>query len=226
MLRDSQPTYQLPQPNDLTVAANYEVEQILLFIDNHILGFPLYYSQNNDSVNENWITNLLVRHFNLSNHENGGYLPYEFSKNPPQADSTKETDIGVYINTRNSKVIPIIEFEAKRFSESSNNQEYVYGVRGGIERFKKGEHAGHLKICGMFAYVQSRTIDEWFSKVNGWLINLSQTNTDELIDWMEDEQLSKVSLFQSVEKFTSCHRRKVSNDTISLYHYFVDLTTS
>ncbi len=71
MLRDSQPIYQLPQPSDLTVAANHEVEQILLFIDNHISGFPLYYSQNNDSVNENWITNLLVRHFNLSNHENG-----------------------------------------------------------------------------------------------------------------------------------------------------------
>ncbi len=153
-------------------------------------------------------------------------MPYEFSKNPPQADSTKETDIGVYINTRNSKAIPIIEFEAKRFSESSNNQEYVYGVRGGIERFKKGEHSGHFKVCGMFAYVQSRTIEEWFSKVNGWLINLSQTNTDEQIDWMEDEQLSKVSLFQSVEKFTSCHRRKVSNDSISLCHYFIDLTTS
>lgn len=226
MLRDNQPAYQLPQPSDLTVAANHEVEQILLFIDNHISGFPLYYSQNKDSVNENWITNLLVRHFNLSNHENGGYLPYEFSKNPPQIDSTKETDMGVYINTRNSKAIPIIEFEAKRFSESSNNQEYVYGVRGGIERFKKGEHSGHLKVCGMFAYVQSRTIEEWFSKVNGWLINLSQTNTNELIDWMEDEQLSKVSLFQSVEKFTSFHRRKVSNDTISLMHYFIDLTTS
>jgi len=226
MLRDSQLTYQLPRPSDLTATSNHEVEQILLFIDNHISGFPSYYSHNKDSVKENWISNLLVRHFNLCNLENGGYLPYEFSKNPPQADSTKETDIGVYINTRDSKAISIIEFEAKRFYKSSNNQEYVYGTRGGIERFKKGEHSGHLKVCGMFAYVQSRTIEEWFSKVNGWLISLSRNNTNELIEWMEDEQLSKVSLFKSVEKFTSCHRRKASNDTISIWHYFIDLTTS
>lgn len=224
MLRDSQPTYQLPQPSDLSVADNHEVEQILLFIDNHISDFPLYYNQNKDSDKENWISNLVVRHLNLCNYETGGYLPYEFSKNPPQANSTKETDIGVYINTRNSKAIPVIEFEAKRFSESSNNQEYVYGERGGIERFKKGEHSAHLKVCGMFAYVQSRTIEEWFSKVNGWLINLSRNNTNDLIDWMENEQLFKVSLFKSVEKFTSCHRRKASNDTISLWHYFIDLT--
>ena len=174
MFKDSLPSYQLPQPNDLSVPPKHEVEQIVSFIDNHIADFPHYYNQNKDSVRENWISNLLVRHFNLCNCENGGDLPYEFSKNPPQASSTRETDIGVYINTRNSKVIPIMEFEAKRFSETSNNQEYVYGERGGIERFKKGEHSKHLKECGMFAYVQSRTIEEWFSKVNGWVIYQSQ----------------------------------------------------
>ncbi len=200
------------------------MDQILLFIDNHISEFLPYYRQNNKSEKENWISNLLILHFNFCNNESGGYLPYQFSKNPPQADSTKETDIGVYVNTRNSIAIPIIEFEAKRFSESSNNQEYVYGVRGGIERFKKGEHSGHLKVCGMFAYVQSRTIEEWFSKVNEWLIDQSQNNTNDLISWIEDEQLSKVSVFESVEKFTSCHRRKTSNDTISIWHYFIDLS--
>ena len=108
MFKDSLPSYQLPQPNDLSVPPKHEVEQIVSFIDNHIADFPHYYNQNKDSVRENWISNLLVRHFNLCNCENGGYLPYEFSKNPPQASSTRETDIGVYINTRNSKVIPII----------------------------------------------------------------------------------------------------------------------
>lgn len=224
MFKDSLPSYQLPQPYDLSVPPKHEVEQIVSFIDNHIADFPHYYNQNKDSVRENWISNLLVRHFNLCNCENGGYLPYEFSKNPPQASSTRETDIGVYINTRNSKVIPIMEFEAKRFSETSNNQEYVYGERGGIERFKKGEHSKHLKECGMFAYVQSRTIEEWFSKVNGWVIYQSQNSINESIDWTEDEQLAKVSLLGSVEKFASCHKRNISNDTIFLWHYFIDLT--
>jgi len=226
MLRDSQPTYQLPQPSDLTLTEHHEVDHILLFIDNHISQFPLYYRQNNDSVKENWISNLLVRHFNLCNYENGGYLPYEFSKNPPQIKSTKETDIGVYINTRSSKPFPIIEFEAKRLSESCNNQEYVYGERGGIERFKKGHHSAYLKVCGMFAYIQSRTIEEWFSKVNDWLIYMAHNDTnDDLIDWLDSEQLSKVAFFPNVEKCSSCHRRKVLNNNIFLWHYFIDLTS-
>ncbi len=46
-----------------------------------------------------------------------------------------------------------MEFEAKRFSETSNNQEYVYGERGGIERFKKeniqsiSKSAECLRMC-------------------------------------------------------------------------------
>ena len=181
MFKDSLPSYQLPQPNDLSVPPKHEVEQIVSFIDNHIADFPHYYNQNKDSVRENWISNLLVRHFNLCNCENGGYLPYEFSKTPPQASSTRE-------------------------------------------RFKKGEHSKHLKECGMFAYVQSRTIEEWFSKVNGWVIYQSQNSINESIDWTEDEQLAKVSLLGSVEKFASCHKRNISNDTIFLWHYFIDLT--
>ena len=77
MFKDSLPSYQLPQPNDLSVPPKHEVEQIVSFIDNHIADFPHYYNQNKDSVRENWISNLLVRHFNLCNCENGGYLPYE-----------------------------------------------------------------------------------------------------------------------------------------------------
>src|SRR5690606_28987554 len=143
----------------------------------------------------------------------------EFSKNPPQVASNKETDIGVYINTRNSKPIPIIEFEAKRFSETSSNEQYVYGDRGGIERFKRGHHSSHLKVCGMFAYVQSRTIEEWFSKVNCWLTNKFNKNTDSSIDWLAAEQLSRYASFSSVEKYTSSHTRKTLKDSISLWHY-------
>jgi len=225
MLRDSLPSYQLPKLNDLSVPNNHEIEQILLFVDKHISGFPDYYQKNNESAMENWISNLLVRHFNLCNNETGGYLPYEFSKNPPQAQSNKETDIGVYINTRNSKPIPIIEFEAKRFSDSSSNEQYVYGDRGGIERFKRSQHSSHLKVCGMFGYVQSRTAKYWFTKVNGWLTSKSTKNTDSTIDWLKDEQLLKYASLSLVEKYSSSHTRKLLNDNIFLWHYFIDLTS-
>ena len=53
MFKDSLPSYQLPQPNDLSVPPKHEVEQIVSFIDNHIADFPHYYNQNKDSVREN-----------------------------------------------------------------------------------------------------------------------------------------------------------------------------
>lgn len=224
MLKDSLPSYQLPHMNDLHIAPNFEVDEILGFIDSNISSFYLYYQNNKDSVLENWISILLVRHLQLCNREHGGFLPYEFHKNPPQSISAKETDIGVYVNTRNAKPIPIIEFEAKRFSESSNNKEYVCGERGGIERFKRGHHSSHLSICGMFGYVQSRTTQEWISKVNVWIDELSKNNTDQTIDWADKKELlAKSSSFPKVEKLSSRHTRKYANDKIVLWHYIIEL---
>ena len=223
MLKDSSLSNRLPQYSDLSVPENYEVEQVMSFVDKHILEFPAYYKKHKYSEMENWISNLLIRHFNLSNDEAGGFLPYEFSKNPPQTDSNKETDIGVYIDTRDAKPIPLIEFEAKRFSETSNNEQYVYGNRGGIERFKRGHHSSHLKICGMFAYVQSRTIEEWFTKVNGWITKKSDNNIDDSIEWFENELLIKKDSYNLVEKYLSYHHRKKLKDNIFLWHYFIDL---
>lgn len=226
MLRDSLPPYQLPKPNDLSVPNNHEVEQILLFVDSYISKFPAYYKTIKDSDRENRISDFLVNHFQLCKVENDeDYFPYDFRKNPTQASSGKETDIGVFVLTRGRKPSPLIEFEAKRFSESSSNEQYVYGDRGGIERFKRGNHSSHLKVCGMFAYVQSRTIEEWFTKVNGWLTNQFNTNKDNSIDWLETEQLSQYASFSSVEKYSSNHTRKTLQDSISLWHYFIDLTS-
>lgn len=225
MLRDSLPPYQLPKPNDLSVPNNHEVEQILLFVDSYISKFPAYYKTIKDSDRENRISDFLVSHFQLCKVENDeDYFPYDFRKNPTQASSGKETDIGVFVLTRSRKPSPLIEFEAKRFSESSSNEQYVYGDRGGIERFKRGDHSSHLKVCGMFAYVQSRTIGDWFSKVNGWLTNQFNTNKDSSIDWLQTEQLSQYESFSFVEKYTSSHSRKTLKDSISLWHYFIDLT--
>ena len=225
MLRDIQLTYNLPHSTDLSVKPNHEVEVILGFIDENITSFPTYYKANNDSTKENWISNLLVRHLNLCNNEQGGFLPFEFSKNPPQEHSGKETDIGVYAQTRQSKPVTIIEFEAKRFSETSNNKEYVCGARGGMERFKRGEHGSHLSICGMFAYVQSRTSDEWIQKVNSWISELAQSKSDPEIEWNSpDEKLSHVSqLPPNVDLHKSTNKRNVPLNSIEIYHYFINL---
>jgi hypothetical protein len=224
MLRDSLPTYQTPRDNDLSVAPNFEVDLILSFIDKYVPGFPSYYLSSKDSEKENRISDILVHHFELCKNESGGFFPFRFSKNPTQAQSDKETDIGVFVMTRNQTPNPIIEFEAKRFSESSNNKEYVCGLRGGIERFKRGHHSSHLKVCGMFGYVQSRSASDWIGKANNWIKKLSDNNIDNTIDWSSDkEELIKNDSFPSVVKCHSSHYRKQTNDSILLWHYLVDL---
>jgi len=224
MLRDSQPAFQPPQASDLSFKAGTEIEKVINFVDDNISGFYDYYLNNDESNKENWISNLLVRHFQICNREHGGYFPFDFSKNPPQSDSLKETDIGVYVNTRTTKAIPIMEFESKRFSDSANNIEYVHGDRGGIERFKRGHHSSHINVCGMFAFVQKPTTNDWIGKVNKWIEHLATTNTDTTIDWTGlDELLIKVKTFSKVIKLSSKHIRKQSSDSILLWHYFIDL---
>lgn len=226
MLRDNIKTYNPPLSDDLSVYPKQEVNILLDFIDNNIADFCPYYKTIKDSDKENRISDFLVNHFQLClrDEQLGGFPPFDFRKNPTQSDSDRETDIGVIVLTKNIKPITIIEFEAKRFSASSNNKEYVCGERGGIERFKRGHHSSHLSICGMFGYVQSRTPSEWIQKVNTWIVELSQTNTNLDIDWNSlDEKLNPINSFQNVEKLKSNHSRKQPSDNILLWHYFINL---
>jgi len=226
MLRDNIQTYNAPKSEDLSVDPKHEVTVLLQFIDCTISGFCPYYQAVKDSDKENRISDFLVHYFNscLREQPYSGFSPYCFGKNPTQPNSDKETDIGVTVLSLSTKPITIIEFEAKRFSETSKYKEYVSGVRGGIERFKKGEHASHLSVCGMFGYVQSRTSIEWIEKVNKWIGELSQTNTDSSIDWLNpNEKLDKINSFPKVEKLESINNRKSKQDSILLYHYFMDL---
>lgn len=223
MLRDLSASYQTPKPNDLSVDSNFEVDLILSFIDKHISGFPIYYRSIKDSEKENRISDNLVQHFELCKNESESYFPFRFGKNPTQTKSDKETDIGVFVLSRTHKPIPIIEFEAKRLSDASNNKEYVCGIRGGIERFKRGYHSSHLKVCGMFGYVQSSSSTIWIEKINDWIKELSQNSSDSSINWTDNEEiLRKIVSFPSVEKLNSIHQR-TQKDSILLWHYLIDL---
>lgn len=226
MHRDNLSTYNPPQSNDLSVYPTHEVNFILDFIDRNISGFCPYHKAINDSDKENRISDFLVHHFEccLREEPSGGYFPFRFSKNPTQPNSGKETDIGVFILTRVSTPVTIIEFEAKRLSETTKYKEYVSEERGGMARFKKGEHASHLSVCGMFGYVQSRTPEEWIEKINTWITELSKTNIDPDIDWKRpEEKLSEVQTFPNVKKLKSINNRMKTNNSILIYHYFINL---
>lgn len=225
MLKDSILIQSSPSPQSLIVSDNLEVTKIFDFIDQCIDGFPLYYKNIGDSKKENRISDFLVNYMEWNKDRIGDFMPFRFSKNPTQPDSSRETDIGVYPRTKRlEKPVTIIEFEAKRFSETSNYQEYVCGDRGGIERFKRGLHGKHLNTCGMFGYVQKETPICWINKVNKLIETLGKENTDTTIDWTDNEErLKKMNIFfNNAIKCISSNDRKEYED-ICLHHYFIDL---
>ena len=221
MLKNRQTIYQIPPIESISVDPNFENDKIWAFIDVNIVSFPPYFQSIKDSNKENRISEFLIRHFQLCIKEQGnGYFPYYFGKNPTQSQSNRETDIGVFVLIRSASPFPIIEFEAKILSsKNSHNKEYVFGKTGGIERFKRGLHSSHLSECGMFAYVQSNNTKHWVKKINGWISELSDINIDTTIHWSKEEILTETGLY----KYFSSHRRLSLNDSIFLWHYFIEL---
>jgi hypothetical protein len=228
MIRDNFSTKQIPEKDALSVPAGCEITKIFAFIDDNIGSFFSYYITIKDSDKENRTSDYLISHFQICNYEQSdGFIPYYFGKNPTQAQSDAETDIGVFALERRTKLIPVLEFEAKRLSKTSNNKEYVAGKRGGIERFKRRYHASYASICGMFGYIQNYTPEYWVQKINCWLDELAITNQDIAIDWSNSsEKLTKVESFIHTEKYMSNHTRKCSDDKIFIWHYFIDLTNT
>ncbi|MDR1417413.1 MAG: hypothetical protein LBJ57_08380 [Prevotellaceae bacterium] len=222
MLKNRNTPYQIPAKESLSVAPNFEISKVWQFIDCNISGFPSYYQSIKGSDKENGISETLIYYFfHCLSEQLGGFPPYYFGKNPTQSQSEKETDVGVFLIESN-KPITLIEFEAKRLSKASNNKEYVCGKRGGIERFKRQDHASHLSVCGMLGYVQNSHAEHWVNKINRWIHELSDINTDATIRWSKDEILTRAASFPNVEKYSSSHQR-LSLKAIFLWRYFIEL---
>jgi hypothetical protein len=225
MIRDIQQAHSTPVSNSLSVQDDQELINIFRYIDFSIDKFYNYYIAYGDSEKENRITDLLIACFEEYLFSfNNGYFSIRFSKNPTESDSTREPDIGVFPRKTRKLFRPILIFEAKRLYDSSHSSEYVYGDTGGIERFKRCKHAADDKVCGMIGYIQSNEPNYWVAKINDWINILAKENTDETIDWAHEcEKLILESSFIKAQKYSSLNYRKAKNDSIHIFHYFIEL---
>ncbi len=220
MLRDQSQTYSI---STSLFASWEEVEQVVLsFVDTYFPSFITYYKSQGSPSSENRITDLLSVHFNTCHQ---GYLPFFFEKNPTQQTGYRESDLGVFVKDRNmSPMLPIFEFEAKKLSSTSANQEYVYGKRGGMERFKRGLHSPHLPHCGMLGYMFCNNAIYWTGKINAWITTLASQSPKDGIDWRgDDELLHPIKSYSAVAKFASKNKRVTQTDIV-VFHYLIDLT--
>lgn len=199
-----------------------EVEQaVVSFVDNYLPDFIVYYKSQGSPTGENRITDLLSYHFNTCQQ---GYLPLFFGKNPSQEKGFRESDLGVYAKDRNMKpMLPIFEFEAKKLSPSSTSHEYVYGERGGMERFKREIHSPHLPHCGLLGYILCNNINHWSNKINTWITRLANLSPKEGLDWQgTDELLHFAEANGTIAKYVSKNKRITLSD-IAIIHYLIDL---
>lgn len=196
------------------------VDAVLLYVRNQLNTFPRYYMAQMRPQLENRITDLLVGH--LMTHCTG-FEPYFFSKNPTQEAGNRESDIGVFLkDDKMNPFLPILEIEAKRFSVSANNHEYVYGRNGGIERFKRKLHSPHLFRCSMVGYVLDKTPSYWLEEVNRWISHLATVPLSDL-DWTAPTEL--LTRFSTSDKLVcaTSENKRIDGSFITMSHFFVHL---
>lgn len=121
---------------------------------------------------------------------------------------------------------PLFVVESKRLlsqTDKSREKEYVIGKtksnnpNGGIERFKLGKHGAGLNECGLLAFVEENNNSYWLSAINGWILELAQTDNT----WSQDEVLSINEDFNVFNYLTSILKRE--KETIKLNHFWINI---
>ena len=115
------------------------------------------------------------------------------------------------------------DVEAKRLTDKfpkNRKKEYVIGENknGGIERFKIEKHGKGISQCGIVGFIEDLTTDYWLKTINGWIIELSQTNDN----WFEDE-----ILFDPTDSDNYCcsfsNAKRLNSDSVLLHHFWIVL---
>ncbi|MCT7554949.1 hypothetical protein [Aliarcobacter butzleri] len=140
------------------------------------------------------------------------------AQNKTKGVQSKE-DIGVSPKSNPTKVFFVIE--AKRLP-SSSKKEYLIGVTGGIERFKREKHAKNFDYAGMIGYVQKKTFDDWENEINAWINEEIKSPSSCDLRWSEDDKLIKESSSQETARYSSKHLC-ISKKEIKLFHLWIDL---
>lgn len=141
---------------------------------------------------------------------------FQFSREVSQYGSST-IDIGI----RNEYII-IFTIEAKLLPtplkpKSRNEYEYVYGIGGGIQRFKDLKHGLNdqnelLPINGMIGFVLKSDFLDWYNKINQWISDVS---------WSTKEHLNQKYLGN--EAFYLSNHERIDGSNVTLHHFWVKI---
>lgn len=94
---------------------------------------------------------------------------------------------------RYSQYEPLLPLECKRLptpaGRERDEREYLHsrhGSRGGVQRFKAGDHAAAHAQAAIIAYLQTDDIPTWYARIGQWIVDLSSENAN----WTGNDQLT------------------------------------
>lgn len=194
---------------EFSILENSTVQRILVFLKSSLIEFENEFKTAQLRIHrEDDISGQLALFFqSRATNEN---LLFDF--NPKVG-----VDFGIHISPLQLGAKPIFIVEAKRLSKS--HKDYVKNPNGGIERFKREQDGfgKHLNQSAMIGYIQQETQEYWETRINGWIEELIETETD--IVWDNDDKLMQN---YPVSDFVSTHQRE-SEKPIKLYHFWINL---
>ncbi len=198
-----------------------KLRAVVEFLDTHLQNFPANFMKRTSKltkIKENLISQELEFFLNRKSSNE----VFRFKGQWQYGDSSREPDFGVYeVEDRNPFGLTREFFVIEAKLLPTGKKDYVVGNLGGIQRFKKGHHGKGLLESAMVGYVQKETCSHWHKKINEWINDLIQTNTDVDIIWNNADLLIHSDNFDKVQKYVSDNKRE--NDSIKLHHYLMEL---
>jgi hypothetical protein len=103
-----------------------------------------------------------------------------------------------------------------------DEREYVVSATsttGGIQRFKFGHHSSMHRQAAMIGYVQEKTIQHWFIRINRWIQELSAREPA----WSSSDLLMQISddHVRGICRLSSHHGRVGISEAIDLQHVWI-----
>ena len=195
---------------EFSIEKNQAIKRGLVFIKEILPEFEKLFHQSGINISkEDEISKELLRYFNDKARSDN--LLFQFNEK-------KGVDFTVFLlHPFTMGASSIFMIEAKRLAKKK--YDYVSGRTGGIERIKREqeEFGKHLKYGAMIGYIQDENHGFWENRVNAWIDDLIETETD--IEWNVNDKLKSNS---ELADFTSVHER-ISAKPITLYHYWIIL---
>jgi hypothetical protein len=187
---------------------------------------------------ENQLTHLLCNHLGSRSRHTEAWNGLQFrTETPEKGAPNRAIDVAVY--PAGDKILidgmlhgdfdRILAIECKRLptpkGKERDPREYLFsqfGSRGGVQRFKVGQHGSEHSLCAMIGYVQAKDIPHWQQQVGMWLNEILQL---EVPLWNSNDQISlnNHEIGKRVAMLQSNHARGNGLPDIALKHLWIEM---